>query len=109
MFNLDDHVGKTITLRSVSGDEFISKLLGTNPDTGTITLGEPRVVVINNNNDVSLLPFALTASTEMVEVSLATIFSVMESHEVTAKEYANSVAITPSNDTVVETELEEVE
>jgi len=105
MFNLDDYIGKVITLRSVSGDEFISKLLGTNPDTGTITLGEPRVVVINNNNDVSLLPFALTASTEMVEVSLNNIFSVMKSHEITAKEYADSVVSTSaSTEEILKTE-----
>jgi hypothetical protein len=106
MFDLTDVVGKTITLRSVAGDEFIAKLLGTNTDTDTITLGEPRVVVINNNNDVSLLPFVLTASTEMVDVSLNTIFSVMETHEVTAKEYSNSVAITPASTSVIEPEME---
>lgn len=97
MFDLDQLVGKTITLRSVSGDEFIAKLLGTDPDSTIITLGEPRVVVINNNNEVSLLPFALTASTEMVEVSTSNVFSIMASHEVTAKEYTESVKATPAS------------
>lgn len=97
MFDLDELVGKTITLRSVAGDEFIAKLLGTDPDSSIITLGEPRVVVINSNNEVSLLPFALTASTEMVEVSTSTVFSIMSTHEVTAAEYASSVKATPAS------------
>ena len=97
MFDLDELIGKTITLRSVAGDEFIAELLGTTPDSDIITLGEPRVVVINNNNEVSLLPFALTASTEIVEVSISTVFSIMLTHEVTAAEYTTSVKATPAS------------
>lgn len=106
-FDLDDLIGKTITMRSIGGDEFIAKLLGTNEEQTVVTVGEPRVVVINNNNEVSLLPFALTASTEMVDISLSTVFSVMQTHELTAKEYAETVAATPASTEIVEPEVEQ--
>jgi len=106
IFDLTDLIGKTITIRSIGGDEFIAKLLGTDESQTIMTVGEPRVVVINNNNDVSLLPFALTASTEMVDISVGTVFSIMATHELTAQEYTATVAATPASTEVVQPEAE---
>ena len=91
MFDIDDLIGKVVTVRGLSGEEIIGKLMGTHPDTTIITLGEPRVVVINNN-EVSLLPYVLTASAELIDFNINTVVSIIETFENTAKEYLEVIS-----------------
>lgn len=91
MYDLTESITKVITIRSIHGDEYVGKLMSVDDKNGYITVSEPRVVVINNNGEVSLLPFAITASSSMVTLKLQNVFSVLPTFEETAEEYLTLV------------------
>ncbi len=91
MYHITSLVGKTITIRSVSGDEYIAQLLGVDADQGLITVSEPRVVIVDDNGAM-LFPFALTADTTTVTLSTQQVFAVLESQPAAAEEYQQVVS-----------------
>jgi len=91
MYHISDLVGKTITIRSIKGDEYIAKLLGIDADQGLLTVAEPRVVVIDGDS-VMLFPFALTAKTDTVTLQSTEIFAVLETMPEAAQDYDAVVA-----------------
>jgi len=91
MYHINDLIGKTITIRSIKGDEYIAKLLGVDADQGLLTVAEPRVVVIDNES-VMLFPFALTAKTDTVTLHSTEIFAVLETMPEAAQDYDTVVA-----------------
>ena len=88
--HLQGLVGKVVTIRSISGEEYIATLkhLYSEPMCAHVT--DPKVIVIDNDH-VVLLPFALTADAKDVYISMNNIFSVMETYEQTAKDYLDTV------------------
>lgn len=101
MYHISNLIGKTITIRSIKGDEYIAKLLGVDPDLGLLTVSEPRVVVVDADT-VMLFPFALTARTDTVTLHTAEVFAVLETMPEAATDYAEvvsqAVAQTLAND-----------
>lgn len=93
MYNVEDLVGKVVTIRANGGDEYIGKLMSTDETVSFLTVQEPRVVIINEGN-VALIPYALTASSEMVVINTVNVLSVMESLPQTAADYSELVADT---------------
>ena len=91
MYNLQSLLGKVVTIKSHKGDEVIGKLMGFNDDGTILTVYNPKIVVIANE-DVVLIPFALTAKTQEVHLHLNQIFTVLETLEVTSKEYLKLIA-----------------
>lgn len=85
----EELLGKIITIRSISGEEYITKLIGF--DDTTVTVKDPRVVVIDDSRQVVLLPFALTANAEVVTLNTNNIFSIMESFTGSAADYSEIV------------------
>jgi hypothetical protein len=91
MIDVSNLLSKTVTIRSITGEEYLGRLSDVNVENGTITVLNPRVVVINDDQ-VVLLPFVLTANTEEVQLSMSNIFSVLETLTQTAIEYGTVVA-----------------
>lgn len=89
--HLNSLVGKVVTIRSISGEEYIATLVNIYSDNMVAHIKDPRVVVIDEDQ-VVLLPFALTADAKNVYISMNNIFSVMETYEQTAKDYLSTVS-----------------
>ena len=81
---LQDQLSETVTVRSITNDEFIGKLINIEDD--CITIQNPRSVLINGP-DVVLGPFVLTAKAEIVTMQLNTILCVLPTLENTNKDY----------------------
>lgn len=91
MHDLESLLAKVVTIRSIHGDEYVAKLLGVDAKNNVITVAEPKVVIINNTGEVTLLPFAITADTSTVTLSTQNIFSVLQTFAETAEEYTSIV------------------
>lgn len=81
---LQDQLSETVTIRSITNDEFIGKLIAIEDD--CITIQNPRSVLINGP-DVVLGPFVLTAKAEVVTMQLNTILCVLPTLEDTNTDY----------------------
>ena len=65
MYNLEDDLGKVKSIKLSNGVEVIASLLSITDD--YLNLGEPRVVVINDD-ELALIPYIFTGSSEEVVV-----------------------------------------
>lgn len=86
MYNAIDLLGKVVTLKTIKGDEIISKLVGVDEKTSTLTLEYPKIVVVAGDT-VALAPFALTAKADYVITETRQFLTVMESLESTVADY----------------------
>ncbi len=59
MYNLDQLSGEVITLKLTSGIEVLAQMLSVDEDNNFLTLGEPKIVVINGP-DLALIPYICT-------------------------------------------------
>ena len=96
MHHITSLVGKTVTIRSIKGDEYIATLLGVDTDQNLLIVSQPRVVIVNNN-EVVLFPFALTADSSTVTLFASEIFAVLESLPAAATEYQQVVSESAAN------------
>ena len=86
MYNAIDLLGKVVTLKTIKGDEIISKLVSVDEETNTLTLEYPKIVVVAGDT-VALAPFALTAKADYVITETRQFLTVMESLESTVADY----------------------
>ena len=86
------YIGKVVTIRSITGEEYIGKLKTIDDIHNTITVLNPRAVMINEDQ-VVLLPFVLTAKAETVMLPMENIFSVLLTLAETSKDYEKLVAL----------------
>lgn len=75
MYNLEELTSEVITLKLISGIEVLSQLLGVDEETGVITVGNPRIVVINGP-DLALIPYIFTGPSDVVTMPISAILSV---------------------------------
>ena len=91
MYYAQSMIGKIVTLRTATGEEIITELLGVDPDNHLLTVQNPRLVGLNNDQ-VVLMPYVLTAETLSVTIDARNVLSVMESAENTASEYRSMIS-----------------
>lgn len=91
MYYAQSFVGKIVTLRTSSGEEIITELLGVDPDNRLITVKNPRIVAVNNQ-EVVLMPYVITAGTLSVTIEGNSLISILETAENTAAEYQAMVS-----------------
>lgn len=90
MVNTKSLIGKVVTIRFTSGEEILAVLIKSDEKTGVYTVTQPRIVVISNN-EVSLLPYVLTADVQTVEINADVVTSMLVTYKNTAKEYTTLV------------------
>ena len=88
MYNLQDDLGKVKSIKMSNGVEVIATLLSVTED--FINLGEPRVVVINDD-ELALIPFVFTGSSEEVVVRFSEVQTIVDTLEQSAKDYRNII------------------
>ena len=92
MYNIEELVGKVVSIKTTSNLEVITMLLSIDDELTCLTVGNPRLVIINNDNgEMALIPYALTGNIEEVVININAVVSVMETNQITAEDYEKTV------------------
>jgi small nuclear ribonucleoprotein (snRNP)-like protein len=89
-YQLEEKLGTTVTVRVIGGEEFVGKLLAVDGENEVLTLSRPRTVLMMEN-EVYMVPFALTSAAEEAVINMRVILSVVETLEETAADYQDLV------------------
>ena len=84
---MEDLVGNIVTIRTVTGEEIIAKMLAYNPKNGIMDVDNPLVVLLDQDGSVMTVPYSLTGVNDKVSFSTRNVFSVTVSTEVSAQDY----------------------
>ena len=103
MYNLAEKLGSVVTIRAVGGQEYVGTLIAVDDEDGNITLQHLKMVTIADNQ-VYMIPFALTAIAETVVLNTSQIFAVMATLPETCVEYQSMIE---SESKVTEEELDD--
>jgi hypothetical protein len=90
LYNIPELLGTVVTLKTTKGDEIITKLIGFDKKTDTLTLEYPKIVVVAGDT-VALAPFALTAQANMIITESKHFLAVMPSLESTVVDYTSLI------------------
>lgn len=107
MYYLEEMVGKVVTIKTTNGLEMITRLLAYDEENCMLTLGDPRVIVVNESGEMALIPYAYTADTDIVMVQDRHVVTVLETSLVTMEDYIRIVNASDDINTVEDVEVEE--
>jgi hypothetical protein len=100
MYNLHNMIGKVITIRGVGGQEYVGSLMAVDENNQLITVYRPRMVTIADDQ-VYMVPFALTALAEEVVMNLTQIFTILETIPETCTDYLALIEAEQATEEVV--------
>tara|TARA_B100000161_G_scaffold258258_1_gene223017 strand:- start:260 stop:550 length:291 start_codon:yes stop_codon:yes gene_type:complete len=86
MYNAKELVGKVVTVKLTSGVEVIGFLLALNEKSNMLNLKNPNTVVIYDD-EIAVIPFMYTGTTEEVIMSLDQVLTVVKSNEKSETDY----------------------
>jgi hypothetical protein len=86
MMHLDEYVGSTVTIKTISGYELVAQLFAVNAEERQVVLDNIKQVVITGDQ-VALVPWTLTSNGKLVTVEYQHIFSIEPTLESTAEDY----------------------
>lgn len=86
MYNLKEMLAEIVTVKFNNGMEIIAKFLGINDEETILTLGNPKVVVVNEK-ELAIIPYLYTGNTEEIYVRLDGIQTIVKSIETSASDY----------------------
>ena len=86
MYNAKELVGKVVTVKLTSGVEVIGFLLALNEKSNMLNLKNPNTVVIYDD-EIAVIPFMYTGTTQEVIMSLDQVLSVVKSNEKSETDY----------------------
>ena len=86
MYNAKELVGKVVTIKLTSGVEIIGLLLALNEKNNLLNLKDPNTVVIFED-EVAVIPFMYTGSTDEVIMSLDQVLTVVRNNEKSESDY----------------------
>ena len=86
MYNAKELVGKVVTVKLTSGVEVIGFLLALNEKSNMLNLKNPNTVVIYDD-EIAVIPFMYTGTTQEVIMSLDQLLTVVKSNEKSENDY----------------------
>ena len=86
MYNAKDLVGNVVTIKLTSGVEIIGLLLALNEKNNMLNLKNPNTVVIFED-EVAVIPFMYTGSTDEVIMSLDQVLTVVRTNKKSESDY----------------------
>jgi len=89
MYNAKELVGKVVTVKLTSGVEVIGFLLALNEKSNMLNLKNPNTVVIYDD-EIAVIPFMYTGTTQEVIMSLDQVLTVVKSNEKSETDYLKS-------------------
>lgn len=97
-YHLEELLGKIVTIKTVSGHEYIGKLLGTNEDNSVLTMYDLQSILIigdmSETQQVIMVPYTVTSDSREVFMQTNNMLSIAESMEDTAKEFETQIGDT---------------
>ncbi len=98
MYNLKKLLKKVVTVKTVTGLEIMGTLISTDDDEHLVVLMNPKMVVLNDN-EVAVIPFAFTSKVDTAEFKVDMLLSVTETVEDSAEDYLKLVeGVEPNTD-----------
>ena len=86
MYNAKELVGKVVTIKLTSGVEINGLLLALHEKNNMLNLKDPNTVVIFED-EVAVIPFMYTGSTDEVIMSLDQVLTVVRTNEKSESDY----------------------
>ena len=86
MYNAKELVGKVVTVKLTSGVEVIGFLLALNEKSNMLNIKNPNTVVIYDD-EIAVIPFMYTGTTQEVIMSLDQVLTVVKSNEKSETDY----------------------
>jgi hypothetical protein len=68
LYNTQELLGKVVTLKTIKGDEIITKLIGFDEETDTMTLEYPKIVVVAGDTVALVMESLPTTVTDYEEL-----------------------------------------
>lgn len=90
MYNLKEDLGKIKSIKLANGVEIIATLLAVDEENELVNLGEPRVIVINDD-ELALIPYIFTGDSAEVMVKTTQIQSMVNTLPQSATDYTNII------------------
>lgn len=109
MYYLEEMVSNVVTIKTTNGLEMITRLLAYDEENNMLTLGDPRVIVVNDAGEMALIPYAYTADTDIVMVHDRHVVTVLETSLVTMEDYIRIVQGSDDINTVEDADIVEGE
>jgi len=94
VYNLEELVGKVVTIKFNNGIEIMGSLMAYNSDDRLLTIYHPRTVVAAEK-EIALIPYLFTGNSTEVVIPLDSIQAIVESLAESAEGYKS--VIEPSN------------
>jgi hypothetical protein len=91
MYHLSNLIGKIVTIKTIRGDELITMLSGINEEHTVLTLNNAKLVGISNNQ-VVLLPYLFTATTDSLYMEVKNCLIITETVHAAAEDYVQMIA-----------------
>tara|TARA_B100002019_G_C21232337_1_gene580767 strand:- start:691 stop:990 length:300 start_codon:yes stop_codon:yes gene_type:complete len=83
---LKENLGKVVSVKLTAGIEIIANLLGYDEKNYTLTLGQPRLVVVAEEN-IAVVPYTFTSKSETIFVLREQYLSVDAALENSSSDY----------------------
>lgn len=90
MYDIDSLIGNTVTIKTISGMEIISKLASLDEDNNLVGLLNPKLVVVTNEQ-IAVIPYTFTSKSDKIFISLSNILSIDKSLPSSADDYEQVV------------------
>jgi type IV secretory pathway VirB9-like protein len=92
MYTLSEHTGEVVTIKFNNGIEIIALHAGYDTGSESLTVSNPRTVVVNDK-ELALIPYMFTGESEFVVLQSASIQSLSPTTQPNAQEYKRIVGI----------------
>tara|TARA_B100000927_G_scaffold161121_1_gene129848 strand:- start:47 stop:340 length:294 start_codon:yes stop_codon:yes gene_type:complete len=96
MYEFKELVGKTVTVKTISGIEIIAKLVAYDEESFNISLANPRLVVLAEE-EVAVVPYTFTSKSEQLHLLREQFFSIDLSLENSSSDYDRLVSEQTAN------------
>ena len=90
MYDLNSLLTKIVTVKTNIGMEIIAQLVGVDEENFTISLRQPKLVVITEGN-VATMPFTFTGEGELIFLTRDQYIAVLETAKPSAEDYLKQV------------------
>ena len=97
MYNIKGLLGKVVTLKLKSGLELISKLVGFDNKTGTLSIENPRLIVVAEG-EIATMPFTFTGKPDMVFLNESECLGIFESADASAEDFLKQLTELPTTE-----------
>ena len=98
MKSTEDLVGEIVTVRTIVGEELMGKLEGLASNKTILELHGLRVVTLDQEGQIMMLPYTLTGQDEVIGLPTRHVLSIVQSMSDASKGFQEESDTTPTPD-----------